>query len=64
MSSGNISGTVFLEGTEMWRIAVDPGHGGDESGAVGRSGLQEKDVNLDVARKIRQYLLRRGLPET
>ena len=31
-------------------IAIDPGHGGDELGSVGPSGLPEKDLNLTVSR--------------
>lgn len=31
------------------RIAIDPGHGGNDSGAAGRSGAREKDVVLDIA---------------
>jgi len=30
-------------------VVIDPGHGGEESGAVGPRGLQEKDLNLVVA---------------
>lgn len=30
-------------------VVLDPGHGGDEPGAVGPGGLREKDVNLAVA---------------
>lgn len=33
-------------------IVIDPGHGGKESGAVGPTGLMEKDITLDVARKL------------
>ena len=33
-------------------IVIDPGHGGKEVGAVGPSGVMEKDVTLDVARKL------------
>jgi N-acetylmuramoyl-L-alanine amidase len=33
-------------------IVLDPGHGGHDSGAVGASGLQEKDLTLDVARRL------------
>lgn len=29
-------------------IAIDPGHGGSDPGAVGPTGLKEKDVNMDV----------------
>ena len=33
-------------------IVVDPGHGGGEIGAVGPGGLQEKDVTLQIARRL------------
>lgn len=33
-------------------IVIDPGHGGKEVGAVGPGGLLEKDVTLEVARKL------------
>jgi N-acetylmuramoyl-L-alanine amidase len=34
-------------------VVIDPGHGGEEVGAVGRGGTQEKDVTLAIARKLR-----------
>jgi N-acetylmuramoyl-L-alanine amidase len=33
------------------RVALDPGHGGWDDGAVGPTGLREKDVTLDVAHR-------------
>jgi N-acetylmuramoyl-L-alanine amidase len=33
-------------------IAVDAGHGGEDPGALGRSGTREKDVTLAIARKL------------
>ncbi len=30
-------------------IVLDPGHGGPDQGAVGRNGLLEKEINLDIA---------------
>ena len=38
------------------RIVVDPGHGGHDPGAVGQSGLQEKDVVLSIGLKLRDKL--------
>ncbi len=38
------------------RIVVDPGHGGKDSGAVGKNGLKEKDCNLDIARRLKTKL--------
>ena len=37
-------------------IAIDPGHGGRDPGAVGPSGLKEKDLTLDIARRLRDRL--------
>lgn len=39
-----------------WRIAIDPGHGGEEFGAVSPTGLLEKEVNLRSAEKLAQHL--------
>ncbi len=41
-------------------VALDPGHGGNHTGARGRTGLLEKDINLDVARHARTLLEARG----
>lgn len=38
------------------RIVVDPGHGGKDPGAVGLSGLQEKDVVLAIGQKVAKKL--------
>ena len=37
-------------------IVIDPGHGGPDTGAVGSGGLVEKEVNLDVASRLRDLL--------
>lgn len=43
---------IFKNLSERKRIVViDPGHGGQDPGAVGRGGLDEKDVVLDVAQR-------------
>jgi N-acetylmuramoyl-L-alanine amidase len=42
-------------------IVIDPGHGGVETGAVGPSGLQEKDLTLDLARRLKALLERQGV---
>jgi N-acetylmuramoyl-L-alanine amidase len=42
-------------------VVVDPGHGGVETGAVGPSGLQEKEVTLDLARRLATRLERDGV---
>jgi N-acetylmuramoyl-L-alanine amidase len=40
--------------SKIRRIVVDPGHGGHDPGAVGASGLQEKDVVLLIGLKLRE----------
>jgi N-acetylmuramoyl-L-alanine amidase len=37
-------------------IVIDPGHGGEDSGAVGESGLLEKEVTLDIAKRVKGLL--------
>jgi len=37
-------------------VALDPGHGGEDPGAIGPSGLREKDVVLAVALQLRDRL--------
>ncbi|MCK4707838.1 MAG: N-acetylmuramoyl-L-alanine amidase [Gammaproteobacteria bacterium] len=39
-------------------IAIDPGHGGKDPGAVGRKGTKEKDITLAVAKKLKQMINR------
>ncbi|NJD91492.1 MAG: N-acetylmuramoyl-L-alanine amidase [Geobacter sp.] len=49
-----------LKSGKVRRIVVDPGHGGKDPGAVGPSGLQEKDVvlaiGLSLAKKLKNDL--------
>ena len=37
-------------------IVIDPGHGGHDTGTIGPGGLSEKDVCLDIARRLRASL--------
>jgi N-acetylmuramoyl-L-alanine amidase len=37
-------------------VAIDPGHGGEDPGAIGPTGLREKDVVLAIARQLRDEL--------
>src|SRR5690625_962218 len=39
----------------MVKIYIDAGHGGNDPGAVG-NGLREKDLTLDIAKRIKKYL--------
>jgi N-acetylmuramoyl-L-alanine amidase len=41
-------------------VVLDPGHGGDETGAVGPGGTIERDLNLAVAKRLKAALERQG----
>lgn len=41
-------------------IILDPGHGGIDGGAVGVYGITEKDLNLDLAKKLEEKLVQEG----
>ncbi len=43
------------------KIYIDPGHGGSDSGAVGPTGLKEKDINLNIAINIKRILQNHGI---
>ena len=49
-----------VETAEKPVIVLDAGHGGLDSGAVGKSGLLEKDVNLSVVKKLASMLKMSG----
>jgi N-acetylmuramoyl-L-alanine amidase len=34
-------------------IVIDPGHGGEDPGAIGRRGSREKDITLNIARRLK-----------
>ncbi len=42
------------------KIIIDPGHGGEDNGAVSKNGVKEKDVALQIAYKLARELKRRG----
>ncbi len=42
--------------TRLVTIALDPGHGGEDPGAVGRGGSFEKNVVLSIARRLKTRL--------
>jgi len=37
-------------------VVIDPGHGGRDPGAIGRRGIQEKDIVLDIAKQLKKIL--------
>lgn len=58
-SSTSRDGQVSLArelGLKISRIAIDPGHGGSDTGAMGPHGLVEKSLCLDVALRLGQLI--------
>jgi N-acetylmuramoyl-L-alanine amidase len=43
-------------GLKIGRIVIDPGHGGHDTGTIGPNGLQEKDLVLEVGRRLGRLL--------
>ena len=46
---------------KLRKVVIDAGHGGNDPGAIGRGGLREKDVNLDVAKRLSVLLQAAGV---
>lgn len=45
-----------LYGLHLETIVIDAGHGGSDPGAIGAQGLQEKEVTIDIARRLKARL--------
>lgn len=56
-------GTIGIPGGMVSgkKVVIDPGHGGSDPGAKSPGGLEEKDLNLDVALKLKKYFARVGV---
>ncbi|MFN7428719.1 MAG: N-acetylmuramoyl-L-alanine amidase [bacterium] len=48
--------TRLPPGTRPLVIAIDPGHGGEDPGAIGPTGLREKDVVLAISRRLARLI--------
>jgi len=42
-------------------VVIDPGHGGNDPGAIGKRALKEKDINLDIAKRVATLLRASGV---
>ena len=52
--------TQELKAKKTRIIVIDPGHGGEDPGATGPSGIREKDIVLLLARKLQKVLNESG----
>ncbi|HEV8525060.1 MAG TPA: N-acetylmuramoyl-L-alanine amidase, partial [Terriglobales bacterium] len=54
-----IPGSASVYGPHRLRIAIDPGHGGSELGAIGPTGTLEKDLVLQISKRLGELLAAR-----
>lgn len=50
---------IYTKGSTRNKIVIDPGHGGTDYGAI-REGINEKDINFDVAQIVASILRSKG----
>ena len=53
----DIRAMVSLEGR---KITIDPGHGGNDSGAIGPTGIMEKNLTMRISNELRRLLVAQG----
>jgi len=52
---------ITLSPSKIKKIVIDAGHGGKDPGTIGKRGLREKDVNLDIAKRLSKLLRADGI---
>jgi len=55
-----LTATMTLLEPVVYKVVIDAGHGGKDPGAIGRTGLYEKEVALDIARRLTDVLKQKG----
>lgn len=52
---------ISAQPSRIRKVVIDAGHGGKDPGAIGRIGLMEKDLNLDIAKRLGRLLTSSGI---
>jgi N-acetylmuramoyl-L-alanine amidase len=55
-TAGGDRSLIRALGLKIGKIVIDPGHGGHDTGTIGPNGLEEKDLVLDVSRRLGKLL--------
>lgn len=50
------SGTAGIANAPVYKVVIDPGHGGTDQGAAGASGENEKDFTLQLSHKVKELI--------
>jgi N-acetylmuramoyl-L-alanine amidase len=58
-ASGGRTVVAQAQPLDLKTIVIDPGHGGKDPGAIGRTGVTEKDVVLDIGLRLRSLIRER-----
>jgi len=53
--------SAYLGARKTRTVVLDPGHGGKDPGTMSKSGAKEKDLVLDIARRVRAHLKAAGV---
>lgn len=59
-SSIELSQRDLLQNKKKVVVVIDPGHGGEDPGAIGKTGLKEKNIVLNIARLVKKKLSDKG----
>jgi N-acetylmuramoyl-L-alanine amidase len=55
-TAGGDRSLIRALGLKIGKIVIDPGHGGHDTGTIGPNGLKEKDLVLEVGRRLGRLL--------
>lgn len=56
-----LSAAPVEKAARPFKVIVDCGHGGSDPGAIGRKGTKEKEIVLDIAKRLRDKLQESGI---